>query len=135
MHEFVVVDRPAVSPFACVATGETAGQMVDTHREVRGLGRVYLSKSAVIRAAKAFGLVKGGRRHEEILAALESLEHREQEIRALEARVSELDERLKMESSLLAEAREHEAWAEARIAQLVGALRDDANAKLALIGG
>lgn len=134
MLEFEVVERAAIAPYSCVATGESSGPMVDTHRELHGIGRIYLSRGATVRAARAFGLVKGGPRHDELLDADRHLAERDAQIKALEAKVQELSDLAKAQVAELEEAQRYREWAVGRIAQLSEAVREDAEAKLAMVG-
>ena len=127
MQEMVVVDRPSVMPMSCVVTGDTAGVMVDTGRELRGWGRVYLSKRAVVAAARELGLVKGGVRHEQVLSALEQLEERERDIRELEEQVSKQAELIKLQLDQLEADERLIQRLDGRVAQL----RDQLSGRIA----
>lgn len=132
MLEFVVVDRPTIWPNLCVATNTATGPMVDTHRELNGWGRVYISKDAILRANKALGLTKG-KRYDELLAAGETVGRLETEVAELiaanaerDATVATLERENKNLNELLVDK-------ESRITQLENALRSEVESTLAVL--
>lgn len=129
-----LVASAEVEPFMCAATGDTVGQMVDTGRELRGLGRLYISRRYGLEIAKAIGAVKGGDRFAELNAASESLGERERQIEKLQKERAKLLDRVKEQTTLAEEHAAYREWAEGRIDQLAEALRTSGHALLELAG-
>lgn len=133
MLESVLIPAPLVTPYACVGCLSQKGPMVDKQRELRGYGRVYICQACVKDAAMKCGFAKGARL-DELSNAAAFFEEHEREIASLSEQLSEAkmsktqiarhDQALKVE---LADAR-------ARIAQLEGRIREEAEVGLSLVG-
>ncbi len=90
MLEFITVDYPKLPPHSCAACGAQTGPLVDTHREIIGVGRVYICDLCVRRAASVRGLVKG-KRMSELIQAGKTVERLEGELADRNVAVAELE--------------------------------------------
>jgi septal ring factor EnvC (AmiA/AmiB activator) len=110
------------------------GPILDKQREIRGYGRVYLCQACVKDGAMKFGFAKGARL-DELSTAAASLEEREKEIASLAAQLAEVTmdqtQVLRADQAL----KEELADAKARISQLEGRIREEAEVNLSLVGG
>jgi hypothetical protein len=124
LTDFLLVDHATIQPFACVVSGDTVGQMVDTGRELRGHGRVYVSKQALVGMAKAAGIVKGGKRFEELMAAADTFDAKDKIIAGYEEKLADADEKLRLARWQQNQDQQFKEWAQGRIEQLEQAVRD-----------
>lgn len=103
MLDFTVTTTPTRFPQACVACTGNVVPFVETHREVPGLGQVYVCAECVRRSAIALGLLRDDelanamRENEELTTLLGQMTQRQSELEnlaGLAERVSAVEERL-----------------------------------------
>jgi hypothetical protein len=134
MLDWIRTDTAPIAPQKCVATNDYHGPFVDTHMELPGYGRVYLSLNAIEWGMRAFGITKG-KRHTQLLAADKKLDELKQEADDAVSRADALDSALKHSQGELATTTERLERAYGRIAQLETRLADEAKANMDLVTG
>ena len=133
MIDFIVVPHATAFPMACVSCLGQKGPLVDTHVE-NASGHVYVCHVCGKSIARAFGFAEG-----------KELDERESALRVkseLEATIAIQTEQLDLHEETYkgqtAKIKELTEWLEdsqARVSQLEGRLRENAETSLSLVGG
>ena len=132
MLEFIVVPHATFLPHVCAGCGGSEGPMIDTHRELIGLGRIYVCALCTKRAATALGLVEG-KRADELADAAKLLEQAKSEIGERAATQEDLAQKLaERERQILVLSQDNE-FLTGRLEQFRTRLREEAQANLELV--
>jgi len=93
-------------PGMCIC-GSQKGPIVDTYRDLPGYGRVYLCRMCTVRAARAFGLIKGDehsrleRAADELAQAQEEITSRQELIEKLTRSLADREQKIQGQSSYI----------------------------------
>jgi hypothetical protein len=131
--DFNVVDVPTAFPQACVGCASQKGPLIDTHREIAG-GHVYVCSVCMKTGARLLGFAEG-EKLDELENAAKAVGEREREIGSLRDIVLRHEG---VEARMTSRVKEQEEEIEtlaARVAQLEGRLRENAEIALSLVGG
>ena len=132
MIDFMLVDTPFTFPQACVGCMSQKGPMVDTHRELRGYGHVYVCHICAKTTARLMGFAEG-ERLDELADAVVALGERDREIASLSKQLSDAVIALAAEQRVNEEQAETNRDLKANIDRLHTEIRHAAESTLAAV--
>ena len=136
MSEFMLVDHPVITPYACIRCRSARGPLVDLNGESLE-GRLYICLLCAKRIAMVAGFAEG-ERMDELVAASDLLVYKEREITSLLEQLGNAVMQIQHQERQIHDQDETIEHLGGRVSQLEKTLRssaEDAHRHLELVGG